>query len=303
MLDLLARRRRRATSSSCSATRPTRCGARCRSRSTRSSRSRSSGRPRGPGRRRAPAGLGAERVLVHSATRRWCGPTVCGGSSTTDVGPRAPSRCSTRECATRTATGASSAWPTAASSTWSRSWTRRPRSAPSTRSGAARCSLHAPWLWPNLASLPLSPKGEYYLPDLVNLARAQGLAVRATLDRRRGGGPWRERPRAARRKPTPSCASARSTSCMRSGVTIVDPATTYIEPEVEIEPDAIDPAGLPPARADAHRARLRDRTEHATSSTAQIGAGSRVWFSVLEGARVGERVSRSGRSATCARAR
>ena len=41
--------------------------------------------------------------------------------------------------------------------------------------------VHAPWLWANLDKLPLSPKGEYYLPDLVNLARAQGLAIHATL--------------------------------------------------------------------------------------------------------------------------
>ena len=41
--------------------------------------------------------------------------------------------------------------------------------------------LFTPWLWPNLEKLPLSAKGEYYLPDLVNIARAQGLSVRATL--------------------------------------------------------------------------------------------------------------------------
>ena len=44
--------------------------------------------------------------------------------------------------------------------------------------------LHAAWLWPNLGNLPLSPKGEYYLPDLVNLAREQGLAIHADPHRR-----------------------------------------------------------------------------------------------------------------------
>src|SRR5207237_448818 len=33
--------------------------------------------------------------------------------------------------------------------------------------------LDAAWLWSNLQHLPLSAKGEYYLPDLVNLARAR----------------------------------------------------------------------------------------------------------------------------------
>src|SRR5919109_4972083 len=41
--------------------------------------------------------------------------------------------------------------------------------------------LWAPWLWDNLDRLPLRPKGEYYLNDLVNIARCQHLDVRAAL--------------------------------------------------------------------------------------------------------------------------
>ena len=33
------------------------------------------------------------------------------------------------------------------------------------------------WLWPHLAQLPLSPKGEYYLTDLVAMAVAEGQVV------------------------------------------------------------------------------------------------------------------------------
>ena len=71
---------------------------------------------------------------------------------------------------------------------------------------------------------------------------------------------------------------------------IVDPATTYIEPEVVVEPDAVIQPGC----------HLRGRTRVARDCEigpntylldTEVGAGSRVWFSVLEGASVGERVS------------
>ena len=149
--------------------------------------------------------------------------------------------------------------------------------------------LFTPWLWPNLAKLPLSPKGEYYLPDLVNIARAQGLAVRATLtededevfcvnDRQQ----LAEANAILRRRTLDNL--------LRAGVTIVDPATTYIEPEVTIESDVVIQPGC----------HLRGRTRIARDCEigpntlvvdSEIGAGSRVWFSVLEGATVGRRAS------------
>ena len=149
--------------------------------------------------------------------------------------------------------------------------------------------LFTPWLWSNFRNLPLSAKGEYYLPDLVNIARAQGLSVRATLtedeeevygvnDRKQ----LAEANAILRRRTLDDL--------LRSGVTIVDPATTYIEPEVTIEPDAIIQPGC----------HLRGRTRIARDCEigpnsflidSEIGAGSRVWFSVLEGATVGQRAS------------
>jgi bifunctional UDP-N-acetylglucosamine pyrophosphorylase/glucosamine-1-phosphate N-acetyltransferase len=77
---------------------------------------------------------------------------------------------------------------------------------------------------------------------------------------------------------------------MRAGVTILDPATTFIEPEVEIEPDVTIHPGC----------HLRGRTRIAADAEigpnsylidSSVGAGSRVWFSVLEGATVGRGVS------------
>ena len=149
--------------------------------------------------------------------------------------------------------------------------------------------LFTAWLWPRLKNLPLSAKGEYYLPDLVNIARAEGLTVRATLTQDEeevlgvnDGLQLAEANAVARRR--------KIEDLLRSGVTIIDPANTYIEPEVSIEPDAVIQPGC----------HLRGRTRIARDCEigpntylldSEIGAGSRVWFSVLEAASVGQRVS------------
>jgi bifunctional UDP-N-acetylglucosamine pyrophosphorylase/glucosamine-1-phosphate N-acetyltransferase len=149
--------------------------------------------------------------------------------------------------------------------------------------------LYSPWLWPNFAKLPLSAKGEYYLPDLVNIARAQGLSVRATLtedeeevygvnDRKQ----LAEANAILRRRTVDDL--------LRSGVTIVDPGTTYIEPEVTIEPDVIIQPGCH-LRGETHIARDCEIGPNSFLVDSQVGPGSRVWFSVLEGASVGQRAS------------
>ncbi|MCA1645770.1 MAG: NTP transferase domain-containing protein, partial [Chloroflexi bacterium] len=98
--------------------------------------------------------------------------------------------------------------------------------------------VFTPWLWPNLGKLPLSAKGEYYLPDLVNLAREARLGVRATLtqDEEEVLG---VNDRLQLAEANTILRRRTLDDLLRSGVTIVDPATTYIEPEVAIEPDAI----------------------------------------------------------------
>ena len=148
--------------------------------------------------------------------------------------------------------------------------------------------VYTPWLWSNLAKLPLSAKGEYYLPDLVNLARGEGLSVRATLtqdeeevlgvnDRLQ----LAEANAIVRRRTLDDL--------LRSGVTIVDPSTTYVEPEVRIEPDTIIQPGCH-IRGATRIARDCEIGPNAYLVDSEIGTGSRVWFSVLEGATVGERV-------------
>jgi bifunctional UDP-N-acetylglucosamine pyrophosphorylase/glucosamine-1-phosphate N-acetyltransferase len=97
-------------------------------------------------------------------------------------------------------------------------------------------AARAEWLWDHLSDLPLSPKGEYYLTDLISMAVEEGqevgsvevgdlseiigintrahLAEAATALRRRVNHRW-----------------------MLAGVTLVDPETVYIGPDVEIGSD------------------------------------------------------------------
>jgi bifunctional UDP-N-acetylglucosamine pyrophosphorylase/glucosamine-1-phosphate N-acetyltransferase len=98
--------------------------------------------------------------------------------------------------------------------------------------------FRAEWLWPALKRITLSPKGEYYLTDLVSMAVAEGHAIHTSniedvdevigintrvhlaqaeaLLQRRINNQW-----------------------MLSGVTMIDPANTYIEPEVTLGQDTI----------------------------------------------------------------
>jgi bifunctional UDP-N-acetylglucosamine pyrophosphorylase/glucosamine-1-phosphate N-acetyltransferase len=97
----------------------------------------------------------------------------------------------------------------------------------------------ARWLWEHLDEIPLSlPKEEYYLTDLVGIAVRQGRAVEAVgakgSDETLGintrvdlaAAEWVLRRRLNER-------------WMVSGVTIVDPSTSYIEPDVTIGRDTV----------------------------------------------------------------
>lgn len=92
------------------------------------------------------------------------------------------------------------------------------------------------WLWEALSRIPLSPKGEYYLTDVVGLAVADGLSVQAltAADSSEAIGintriHLAEAEAVLRRRI--------NQAWMLAGVTIVDPHTTYIEPGVEIGQD------------------------------------------------------------------
>ena len=81
-------------------------------------------------------------------------------------------------------------------------------------------------------------QGEYYLPDLVKIYRGQGLAVETvSLDDPREIMGVNSRKELA--EVTAILKATRSDELMASGVTIVDPASAWIGPDVTVGPDTV----------------------------------------------------------------
>ena len=140
----------------------------------------------------------------------------------------------------------------------------------------------ADWLWLALQRIPLSPKGEYYLTDLVELAVANGLPVQAlvaddpaemigvntrvhlaeaeALLRRRINQAW-----------------------MLQGVSMINPEATYIEPGVSIGADTVLWPGtyLHGSTTIGSGCELGPNT---IIHDSQVGDGCTILASVLEGA-------------------
>lgn len=96
----------------------------------------------------------------------------------------------------------------------------------------------AGWLWDVLHKIPLSPKGEYYLTDLVGIATAEGLSVRAVqlADEREAIG---INTRVHLADAEAILRQKINRQWMEAGVTIVDPWATYIEADVVIGADTV----------------------------------------------------------------
>lgn len=94
------------------------------------------------------------------------------------------------------------------------------------------------WLWNHLSEIDLSPKGEYYLTDLVEIATTQGETVQAVRvsdqDELIGINNRVHLAQAAR-----ALRTRINREWMLSGVTITDPQRTYIEPGVKLGQDAV----------------------------------------------------------------
>ncbi|MBN1428981.1 MAG: bifunctional UDP-N-acetylglucosamine diphosphorylase/glucosamine-1-phosphate N-acetyltransferase GlmU [Anaerolineae bacterium] len=96
----------------------------------------------------------------------------------------------------------------------------------------------ADWLWSRLDQLPLSPKGEYYLTDLGAIAVGEKATIKAI--------PMDDPDEALGINTRVHLAEAETMlrhrvneQLMLSGVTIIDPAATYIEPTVQVGQDSI----------------------------------------------------------------
>lgn len=96
----------------------------------------------------------------------------------------------------------------------------------------------ASWLWDALRRIEMSPKGEYYLTDLVGIAVKEGERVKAV--------PMEDpeefigiNTRIHLAEATAILRRRINHKWMNAGVTVIDPDRTYIEPTVEIGMDTI----------------------------------------------------------------
>jgi bifunctional UDP-N-acetylglucosamine pyrophosphorylase / glucosamine-1-phosphate N-acetyltransferase len=94
----------------------------------------------------------------------------------------------------------------------------------------------ASWLWDTLSRVPISPKGEYYLTDVVGLAVADGLSIQ-TLTTEDASEAIGINTRVHLAEAEAILRRRINQAWMLAGVTIIDPHTTYIEPGVEIGQD------------------------------------------------------------------
>src|SRR5574341_450101 len=98
--------------------------------------------------------------------------------------------------------------------------------------------FNAAWLWDHLDKIPLNSKGEYYLTDLVDIAVRAGEHVNAMA--------MQDSAEALGINTRVHLAEAEATlrgrtnqELMLSGVTMVDPTSTYIHPTVKIGRDTV----------------------------------------------------------------
>jgi bifunctional UDP-N-acetylglucosamine pyrophosphorylase/glucosamine-1-phosphate N-acetyltransferase len=107
-----------------------------------------------------------------------------------------------------------------------------------TELNAGMYCFNADWLWANLEKLKLSPKGEYYLTDLVALAKNQDQDIEAV--------PAEDPEELIGINTQVHLAEAGkilrrriNEELMLSGVSLIDPDSAYIEPDVKIGQDTV----------------------------------------------------------------
>ncbi len=144
--------------------------------------------------------------------------------------------------------------------------------------------FRADWLWPALQRVPLSPKGEYYLTDTVGLAVSAGLPVQAlALDDPQEAIGVNTRVHLAEAE---AILRARvNTAWMLAGVTLIDPATTYIEAGVSIGRDTVVWPNTY-LQGDTYVGQGCNVGPNSVLRDSRVGNGCTIFASVLEGAQV-----------------
>lgn len=100
----------------------------------------------------------------------------------------------------------------------------------------------AAWLWQHLPTLKASPKGEYYLTDMTALAVSQGRTVEALVIEEKEVQGVNDRVQLA--TASDILWQRRRDQWMRAGVTLIDPATVWIEADVTIGSDTVIHPGV-----------------------------------------------------------
>ncbi|GAB4565880.1 MAG: hypothetical protein Kow0047_16800 [Anaerolineae bacterium] len=140
------------------------------------------------------------------------------------------------------------------------------------------------WLWASLEKIQPSPVGEYYLTDLVQIAADEGLHVATcTVDDVDEVQGINTRVHLARAEAI--MRRRINEQWMLAGVTIIDPATTYIEATVSIGQDTV----IYPNTYLYGDTSVGEECEigpNAYVVDSQIGNRCRVFASVIEGARM-----------------
>ncbi len=140
------------------------------------------------------------------------------------------------------------------------------------------------WLWSALERISVSPKGEYYLTDVIALAVADGLDVHALqLDEPSEAIGINTRVHLAEAERV--LRHRVNQAWMLAGVTLIDPGSTYISPEAYIGMDTV----IWPNTYILGKSSIGEGCELGPNTyvrDCQIGAACRVFNSVLEGARL-----------------
>ncbi len=136
------------------------------------------------------------------------------------------------------------------------------------------------WLWPNLAQLQRRPAGEIYLTDLVAVAQTQGEPIAAVCV----ADPLEVMGLDHRAKLARAEAEMRrriNEAWMMAGVTFIDPATTYVDTDVEIGADTV----IWPNSLLQGRTRIGQKCTigpGAVIRDSSVGDGCRIELSVVE---------------------
>lgn len=149
--------------------------------------------------------------------------------------------------------------------------------------------FRADWLWEALKRVKVSAKGEYYLTDVVAIARQDGLKVQAItlLDDTEAIG---INTRVHLAEAEKLMRNRINTSLMLAGVTLVDPDTTYIDKDVVIGRDTV----ILPNTHISGKSVIGEKSTigpNSVISNTQIGNECKIIASFLEDAVVEDQVS------------